>query len=39
MADLSGTANDTSVGGQFYMMWHLAGDGNMWWNNRRPRYK
>ncbi len=29
MADLSGTANDTYVGGQFYMMWHLAGDGNM----------
>lgn len=29
LADLSGTANDTYVGGSFYMMWWLAGDALM----------
>jgi hypothetical protein len=26
IAELSATANDTYIGGTFYMMWHLAGD-------------
>ena len=29
MADLSGTAEDTYVGGNFYMMWWLSGDALM----------
>jgi len=28
-ASLSTTASDTYIGGSFYMMWWLAGDGNM----------